>query len=219
MRVIQPEGTRGSLKWIQRAVASRPELLHPPGLERIAWLSPLCLDGYAEYRDASFLRLLGYDLLAPRLAQFWPAFGPQWDALGTSGDSPVLVEAKAHISEMFSPPSQASAGSLAQISLAFLAVQGDLGVPPGTDWTKRFYQLANRIAHLWWFHSQVVKAHLVLVNFTGDTEMDGPPDGVTWEAAFQTANYALGLPRRHKLSRYIHHVYPDVTKLGANLRL
>lgn len=35
MRVIQPEGRRGSLKWIQQAVEYTPDLLQPTDLPGI----------------------------------------------------------------------------------------------------------------------------------------------------------------------------------------
>ena len=115
-RIVQEAGARGSLKWIQRAVNRHPELLDGPILDKIGsskqirWLSPRLDDAYAEYRDGSFLELLGAGDLVPALADFWPQRGPQWDALGRTPDGDLLlVEAKAHIREMFSPPTQAGA--------------------------------------------------------------------------------------------------------------
>ena len=63
MRVVQPKGEKGSLKWIQVAVNDRVDLLNREirsacGLavsDTIAWLSPLRDDEYAEYRDETFL--------------------------------------------------------------------------------------------------------------------------------------------------------------------
>jgi|GEM_PF-1898197 putative hemolysin len=45
--------------------------------------------------------------------------------------------------------------------------------------------------------------------------MKGPVSAETWEAAFQTADFALGLPKRHKFSRFIHHVFSDVSDFEA----
>ncbi|MEZ5792936.1 MAG: hypothetical protein R3D34_19790 [Nitratireductor sp.] len=157
--------------------------------------------------------MIGQARLKPELARFWPSRGPQWDGLGLAGGAPVIVEAKAHIAEIFSSPSHASAASAAQISNAFAEVQASLGIFPTLDWKTRFYQLANRIAHLWWFHQQGVEAHLLLVSFIGDKDMNCPSSPSTWESAFRSANDALGLPSEHALSKFIHHVYPDVTLL------
>src|SRR5258706_11485960 len=99
MRVVQPIGERGSLKWIQRSIAeswcslNEPLLAKLPSATRIDWLSPLAKDEYAEYRDAAFLKLLKLDHLVGQLAGFWPLRGPQWDALArTDARHVVLVE-------------------------------------------------------------------------------------------------------------------------------
>ncbi|MCW5718337.1 MAG: hypothetical protein KIS68_10955 [Bauldia sp.] len=105
MRIPQPLGTRGSLRWVQIAINRHPDLLEA-ALPGIRWLSPLAADDYAEYRDGSFLRLVGLDSLTPKLKGFWPTRGPQWDALGLMGTAPVLVEAKAHLREFISPPTR-----------------------------------------------------------------------------------------------------------------
>ena len=114
-RVTGKPGTKGSLKWIQRAVGERWPSLDDPILARInlvrkalpareiKWLSPLAADGYAEYRDEEFLRKLGVEHLAADLREFWPARGPQWDALGRPDRGDLrLIEAKSHVAEMSS---------------------------------------------------------------------------------------------------------------------
>ena len=113
MRIIQPKGERGSLKWLQRAVHEAWNDLNEPivsalrGATAIEWLSPLESDDFAEYRDNAFLRRLGLDELRPELAKFWPQRGPQWDGLARSENGHVLlVEAKAHVGEFCSGPSQ-----------------------------------------------------------------------------------------------------------------
>lgn len=213
MRTVQEQGTRGSLKWIQRAVADRPDLLQPPGLPPIRWVSPLADDDFAEYRDAAFLERLGIGRLAGELSAFWPARGPQWDALGLAGDEPILAEAKAHLREFWSPPTQAGAASRVRIEAAFAQVKDALGVRAEVDWTGTFYQFANRLAHLWWLRSQGVPAHLVFVDFLDDEDMRGPTDPEAWDCEFQVAATALDLPDDHVLSPYIHHVRPSVRHL------
>ena len=214
MRVVQPTGTRGSLKWIQRFVAEKPGALQPAALPEVLWLSPLASDGFAEYRDAAFLERIGCGHLAQDLAEFWPARGPQWDALGMTSRGPVLVEAKAHLQEFFSPPSKAGDASLGKIKSALSAVQQELAISPGTDWTRIFFQYANRLAHLWFLHRHGVAADLVFVSFVGDAGMRGPDRPEVWQAAFAAADYALGLPRIHALSRHVHHVHPDTRLLA-----
>ena len=118
-RVKQSVGERGSLKWIQKAInQAAPRtlveliLLKLKGARIITWSSPISSDDYAEYRDAAFLEKIGASDLTADLSKFWPSRGPQWDALGRSDkDDVLLVEAKAHIAEICSSPSDAGPAS------------------------------------------------------------------------------------------------------------
>lgn len=213
MRVEQPEGTRGSLKWIQRAVAQSSHALILPILGPVTWLSPLREDSFAEYRDGSFLCRLGLDHLVPALEDFWPRRGPQWDALGLAGLRVVLVEAKARLPEFVTPATQANATSRAKIETAFAQVKQDLGVDEHHDWTQDYYQYANRMAHLWWLRRQGVEAHLLFVDFLNDEDVGGPSAPDNWREAYAVADARLGLSSTHPLSACIHHVYPDTRLL------
>ena len=213
MRVVQPKGTKGSLKWIQQAVAQRPDLLQPATLGTIDWLSPRADDDFAEYRDGAFLRLLGLDHLSDHLCDFWPRRGPQWDALGRAGNSVILVEAKAHIAEFFSAPTMAGNTSRQRIHSSLERCKERIKAAPGSDWQVHFYQYANRLAHLVWLRDLGVDAHLVFVGFLGDTEMNGPTSPEAWQATFQTADHVLGIPLRHPYRRFIHHLTPDIADL------
>lgn len=217
-RIPQPEGARGSLKWIQRAVNENWPSLNQPikdkigKVERVEWRSPLQNDDFAEYRDGTFLDRLDLGELKPQLADFWPRGGPQWDALGvTSGGTRLLVEAKAHVQEMCSPGSTASVNSLELIQARLDAAAAALSAKDGrVAWHKNFYQIANRLAHLLWLRDLGVDARLVLVNFLNDADMGGPTSVREWHAAYKVAHHVMGLGRRHKLTPYIIEVFPDV---------
>ncbi len=215
MRVIQPAGQRGSLKWIQKAVACCPDVLQPPHIPSIKWLSPLPNDDFAEYRDEAFLDRLGLSKLSGELREFWPKRGPQWDALGLTERGPVLVEAKAHVHEFFSPGSQAGDFSRKRIDAAFRLVQEDMGITPSTRWSDVYFQYANRLTFLWWLRQQGVEAELLFVSFLHDDDIGGPENAETWHAAFAGADYALSIPRRNKLLSNVHHVMPDVRQIAA----
>ena len=214
-RIPQKPALRGSQKWLQNLVAHDPGALQPAGLPRLDWVSPLAADDYAEYRDAGFLDRLGLGALAPALAEFWPRGGPVWDGLAHAGDAVVLVEAKAHVPEFLTTPSQARApASVARIAAALGDVARALGADGRADWSRCHFQYANRLAHLWWLREQGVAAHLLFVSVLGDTARHAPRHAETWHAAFLSADYALGLPSRHALSGAIHHVFPDVSAPG-----
>jgi hypothetical protein len=112
-----------------------------------------------------------------------------------------------------SPPTQASANSRDQIQTALAETTRACNAEPRSAWTDLFYQLANRIAHLYFLRRQGIPAWLVLVNFVGDTEMDGPLSEREWTAAYQVVHHAMGLGVRHPLSRFIIAAYPSVTEL------
>lgn len=219
-RFPQPVGQRGSLKWIQRAVNHAPHILDDtimPKLgraSRIAWVSPLQSDEYAEYRDGAFLARLGLPQLSADLASFWPARGPQWDALARSDAGDVLlVEAKAHVAELCSPGAQAGASSLEKIRAALVDTANSLGAKPLAEWHVAFYQFANRLAHLHFLRSRGIPAWLIFVNFLGDDDMGGPRTAEGWRSAYTIAAHVMGLPKRHNLSRYIVEVFPVVAML------
>lgn len=219
MRVEQPEGTRGSLKWIQRAVNEHWSTFNQPIADRLGvnpealrWLSPLAEDGFAEYRDKAFLDRIGKASLLSELKEFWPLRGPQWDALGTTVKGDVLlVEAKAHIAEMCSPGTSAAETSRERIEAALAETANYLGARvERAAWTDHFYQIANRLSHLHFLRRHGVAAWLILANFVGDREMSGPTTQEAWEAAYEVALHVMGLPKKHLLSSYVLHVYPAV---------
>ncbi|MDB5507113.1 MAG: hypothetical protein JWR75_1751 [Devosia sp.] len=206
---------------MQRSVNEYPEMLarELEGVRGIngpvTWVSPLAHESFAEYRDAAFLDALQLGHLKGPLTEFWPSLGPQWDALGrNAGGQVLLVEAKAHIEEICSPGTMASAPSAILIEQALAATISAVRATPRAPWGRTFYQLANRLAHLHFLRQHDVDAHLILLNFTGDAEMGGPTTKAEWIAAYQIVNHVMGVGKRHPLSRYVHHVYIDVAALN-----
>lgn len=223
MKVPQPEGNKGSLKWIQKLVNDHPQVLdleiksayNFPVAESITWVSPLREDKYAEYRDDSFLAQLDVKLARFPLKKFWPDRGPQWDALArTDNNEILLVEAKANVREVVSPRTQASGPSKVKIQRSLRKVQDFLGVDHSISWTGKLYQYANRVAHLYLLRElNKVNAHLVFVYFMGDRDVKGPNSVAEWKAALTVAKGVLGLGERHRLSKYIGEVFIDVRDL------
>lgn len=210
-RFPQPRGAKGSLRWIQDLANQYPDVLNESiGIGPVEWRSPLADDEFAEYRDQTFLDRPGVILPKRLLNDFWPSRGPQWDALGSapSGEI-VLVEAKAHVPELLSPPCQAKGENAEIIRRSLSEAAAGLHASPGTDWSQRFYQYGNRLAHAW-FLTQVngLPVRLAFVHFIGDADMDGPSTRREWEAALTVLHEALGL--RGRMPHYVAEIFIDV---------
>ena len=183
----QEGATKGSQLQLQRIVNERPEELNALilgasptllafGARGITWRSPLKepTEGtaYYEYRD-DFLKPLGLEDRESKLREFWPSKGPRWDGLAIvdspKGSGYLLVEAKAHGGEANSESGAKASDSVAQIEAALKQTQKYMHVPAG-EWTKPYYQLANRLAFLYFMNIELeLPTWLVLINFVADT--------------------------------------------------
>ncbi|MCJ7773303.1 MAG: hypothetical protein MUP22_09250, partial [Desulfobacterales bacterium] len=220
-RIIQKTGVKGSLKWIQAFVNEQPHLLGTPIKKfiradkgrNIEWLSPLANDDYSEYRDQAFLDLLGIELSKKKLKYFWPNRGPQWDALGRTGNEAYfLVEAKAHISEIISSCKAYSPKSKTRIKKGLIQTQKYLGLKPHIDFTRGLYQYANRLAHLYFLRVlNDIPAYLVFVFFIDDPTHISTSKA-EWTGALQVMRSFLG-GNNHKLSKYVIDVFVDVNNI------
>jgi hypothetical protein len=163
--------------------------------KNIIWLSPLQNDDLAEYRDGSFLERLGLSEHKKVLRDFWPKNGPQWDGLGRAEDSSCyfLIEAKANIPEIISDCGAVSRDSIRKIGSSLEQTQNWARAKTHIDWTKGFYQYANRIAHLYFFNKIVnVPAYMVFLYFINDTTHE--PTGIEeWQAAIKLQKRLLGI--------------------------
>jgi hypothetical protein len=214
---------KGSQRWLQVAIERAPALLDVPlrgALDRpnasIEWLSPLRRDGFQEYRDGDVLLKCDLGLKHRPLADFWPAGGPMWDALGKCSSEVLLVEAKAHIPEIVSPRTRATEPARGRIRKSMEEAQKALAPKSlgHVDWTGTFYQYANRVAHLHFLRDQNrIPAHLVNVYFVNATDVGGPSDVAEWKGALTVVKSYLGLGR-HRMSKYMHDVFVDVRGLA-----
>jgi len=174
------------------------------------------VEGYAEYRDSDFLKVLGLNKMTCSLSNFWPNNGPQWDALGVNQDGKIiLVEAKANIPEMVSPGSGAkSINSIDKIKNSLDDVKKYLNISNIIDWTGTFYQYVNRIAHLYYLRVlNDTETNLIFIYFINDITVDGPNTKDEWLGAIKTMECYLGLNKQHRLKNYIHDVFIDVNNL------
>ena len=230
---LEPKARKGSALWLSLLVGAPDNrwLLdaelskHIPGIDpgSIDWRSPVAKDAFRECRDNDFLDALDLQKkLDGKLVRtavspqgFWPANGPVWDALAVGpNETRILVEAKAHIPEIAASGCGATAkSSIDLIEKRFDQVKKDLGVKQG-DWMGPLYQHANRLAHLWWLRRQEgIDAHLVFLYFVNADDVGGPGTVEEWKGAIHLEEKVLGIPKRHALREYVHHVFFDVAPL------
>ena len=84
----------------------------------IKWLSPLASDSFKEYQLEDIANKFPNETQLEEMDwSFWKASRkPQWDAVGIAEDNTlIIVEAKAHTSEIEGRGSQATGSSLTQI--------------------------------------------------------------------------------------------------------
>ena len=144
MRYPQGPKPRGSQHWLQILVNDCPDVfLHAfaqADLVDVDWKSPLASDDFAEYQDGEFLDLLGIQLTSVLLRSFWPRRGPVWDGLAlTSSGEALLIEAKANIPELNSPPSQPRPKSAELIYASLERSKPSFGSPAEVDWMGSYY--------------------------------------------------------------------------------
>lgn len=222
-RIIQKSNGHGSLKNIQVLINEHQKIINNliksafKGLENdiITWKSPLKYDDFAEYKDNDFLNRVGFDPDEIQLAKFWPAKGPQWDALAiTDKDKVILIEAKANIPELVSPRTSAKKKSKILIDYSLNETKQFLNITNDVDWSGMFYQYTNRLAHLYFLREKHNK-HVYLVNiyFIGDKTVSGPKTKQEWEGAIKVLNIYLGTSR-HKLSKYMTNLFIDIDELN-----
>ena len=203
----------GSQLHLQKLIEQRPNILTAEiqkhfGIQTsIDWVSPIG-PGYKEYQDGAALQKLGIELKMP-LKAFWPKGGPVWDALGvgTQGQA-FLVEAKANVEEMISPPTGATGESLDLIKSSLLRVKTELKIKNELPWDRQFYQYFNRLAWLYFLREDNgYPTYLVFLYFT-ESNVSGkycPTTAKEWEAVIHLMEslYKVG---HHRLSNYVTHV-------------
>jgi hypothetical protein len=192
----------GSQRQIQFYVNEQPLVLNQAISDAfktsfsLRWVSPLSSNGYREYGDSAFLKVLGLSQHCKELSRFWPSGGPHWDALAcvenrTGGV--LLVESKSHVPEIFGNGCGAeAASSVKKIDKAIAATKGWLRVSQQADWKGPLYQSANRIAHLYFFTEILrIEAWLVNVYFTDDPH--SRTSRTEWQGALADVKKSLGI--------------------------
>lgn len=189
----------------------------------IEWLSPIENDGFSEYRD-EFPEL---GVSADALKAFWPSGGPQWDGIfidHTHGTY-VLVEAKAHLKEIFNSTAAKDACSVKKIQNRLRELAQSLRVKSFHDdyWFGSLYQMANRLAFLDFLNKNAAKCwrgkvRLMYLIFLNDPIAEKYPVGIpetedAWRAAIYFAKHQmLNIPVKNRLEKLTSLAFANYTR-------
>lgn len=155
-------------------------------------------------------------------ASFWPMRGNtlNWDAVGRAhvhgAREWVLVEAKAHVREVFSSCGAKSDQSRSQIGAAMEGAKASLGIGSGSDWMNGHYQFCNRLAALDFLTRRGVSARLVFIYFCGEdasryrAKVECPADERGWSAALGEMYRRVGWPGNSRLKDRVHDLFLPV---------
>ena len=179
----------------------------------------LSLDG--EFKGIEFLKNYpDYASIKAKWKNFWPQSGnsQNWDGIFYCNKVIYLVEAKAHLetnslkSELESDCGAENADSKKHIDEAFEKTREFFGIKAVNDWTKKYYQQANRLAFIYFLNEICgIKAELVNIFFINGYDTKENDYGVTseaeWKAAIKDEYDYLGLTDRAKF--VIHEVFID----------
>jgi len=149
---------------------------------KIKWYSPIKVSGYKEFHDttfwngrfkktdSSFWEGLGDHI---SFQGFWPKGGPSWDGLAVlekeDGHKTLLLfEAKSHKGELISYCSAKNPNAIKLICRRLNIAQEELGLNKKADLMIRYYQFANRLAHLHFLQSQKIDVALINILFAND---------------------------------------------------
>jgi len=152
------------------------------------------------------------------LRDFWPALGPVWDGLGIAENevrTRILVEAKAYIEEADTDPTGAGEKSKSHIDKSLEETKKFMKASGGhADWSKSFYQYANRLAHLYFLSEpNSIPCELWFVYFC-NLENDSKSTSFTeWKGALRLLHSHLGLGPRNPLRSQIREFFIDAVTM------
>lgn len=175
------------------------------------------LSGDGEWKGIDcFKKLKNYSEIEASWKQFWPQKGTamNWDGIFTIGDTWFFVEAKAHESESYQKCTASSDKSKAVINKAFEKTIEWLEASPKTKWVDtNCYQLANRLAFLYFCHECGIKSRLVYIGFIKGfrRKKDEVQLVERWMDIWKEELNTLGLDIQ-KMSPFISFIHPDCEK-------
>ena len=161
-----------------------------------------------------------YQAVLSKWKEEWPQTGNSmnWDLVGYTVKNHiktwVLIEAKAHIGELEND-CKAGPKSLIKIVKALTKTANNIGTDIFKDspWTKKYYQLANRIYILDLLKRNDINSKLINIYFIGDkieSSRKSPKDKNTWELEISKMKKYLNIEKSNSID--ILDLYLDINK-------
>lgn len=187
--------------------------------EEIEWIDypvdekRLSMDG--ELKDVECFKLLPcYKSICEAWKMFWPQRGNShnWDGIFKVGNIWYFVEAKAHLDEAFQNCGAKNTDSRKKIINAFEMTCGNKDL--AKKWIEsNSYQLANRMAFLYFCKENGIDAKLCYISFLNGfkkTPKLNVENASDWEKIWNEEYHNLQLTEEQK--KNIFHVYIDCSK-------
>lgn len=170
----------------------------------------------AEFVGIDFLRSSDrFTHIKERWEKAWPSkqYAMNWDAIGrTSEGEWLLVEAKAHLAELISD-SKAGEESLEKIEKRFKKVKDYFSVTTTSDWTKRYYQKANRLLFLHFLLNQGIPCKLIFIYFLNGYERKDDDRSIRsiqeWKRILEEQDIYLGIEKNPIVKAHSVSVFLD----------
>lgn len=160
-----------------------------------------------------FKDLSNYREIEKKWNEFWPQSGNamNWDGIFKIDDTWFFVEAKAHKEESYQKCSAKSEASRKTIGNSLQETQHRLKATPSIKWIdSSCYQLANRLAFLYFCEQQGIKAKLLYIGFIKGyrRKKDEVQTAEEWMDIWKEEMEILGL-NIEDMSDYISFIHPD----------
>lgn len=121
-----------------------------------------------EYKNIHFLKERdNFARIEENWKKFWPQKGnsQNWDGIFCHNDEIVLVEAKAHLKEIQQSCTAKVGPSKNKIIKAFKNTKDYFSIISQNDWLIKYYQLANRLAFLYFLDINSIRASILNIYF------------------------------------------------------
>ena len=177
-----------------------------------------------EYMGIEFLSdIANYRTLKEKFKEYWPRKSQYWDGIILNVDKTtwqyILVEAKAHLGELESDTQAESTESITRINKAFDTTQNRFDITTSNDWSKCYYQAANRLAFINFMLDNGIRASLLNIYFINGwikrdlnetrtvIEDKSVKSEEEWRKKINEQYTYLGF--NHNAQKYIHEVFLD----------